>query len=277
MNLFILPLLLLCAHIMGQTPLSATVGGSVPILCSLPVNPVRVIWMYWQEEESRSILFHWDNNSTQPVADEYKNRCRAFETEFRLGNISIRLDNVTVDDDQKTFWTYVSYLDEQNQNTEKCRQCCKCKLQVSAPYQDLQVTVNSTANSATCTARGGYPQPQVSWTGLNKSSAAKLHLQAAEPSLLQDPTDKTLSVTSSVGVEGLQEVTCHIYNPHSHNSTSRTAQIPGDDQSGIHHLAIALVVPIALIAVAVAVICVWWKRRRVQEVPVVYTGPSSAQ
>ncbi|XP_070832498.1 ICOS ligand-like [Chaetodon trifascialis] len=272
----VVPLLLLCVPIMGQTPplLNATVGGSVLIPCSLPVSPMRLIWMYWQEEESESHLLHWNKNSPQPITNKYKNRCRAFETQFRFGNMSIILDNVTVDEDQKTFWTYVSYYDEQTKNTQKCEHCCKCKLQVSAPYQDLEVTLNGTANCATCTAHGGYPQPQVSWTGLDKSSAAKLDLQAAETSLLQDPTNKTFSVTSSVGVEGLKEVTCHIYNPHSHESTDGTATIPGDNHL---FLAIGIVVGIVLTIAAAAVFYVRYRRGGRQENQVLYGRPPPAQ
>ncbi|XP_038575701.1 butyrophilin-like protein 2 isoform X2 [Micropterus salmoides] len=219
-----LAIFLLCAPIMGQTTvlLNAPVGGSVLIHCYLPVHPLNLRWFYWQEDRSDNILFHWDAiGKTSPIADEYRNRCHLFNTEFTSGNISITLDNVVVGDDQKTFWAYVSY-DKQKIQSE---QWCKSTLQVSAPYQDLILTVNKTANSATCTAHGGYPEPQVSWSGLNKSSATQLDLQGAEMSLQQDATEKTFSVITSVSVKELQSVTCLIYNPHSNESLKKTTEI----------------------------------------------------
>ncbi|XP_041807267.1 ICOS ligand-like isoform X2 [Chelmon rostratus] len=246
---------------MGQTApsLSATVGGSVLIPCSLPVEPVRLKWFYWQEDQSKNILFHWDtNNPTQPMTDKYKNRCQAFEAEFSSGNISIRLDSVTVMEDQKTFWAYASFYDEQKKVSKQCEQCCKSKLQVSAPYQDLQLIVNNAADNATCTARGGYPQPRVSWTGLNKSSAAQL--QDAETSLQEDPLNKTFSVTSSVSVKGLQDVTCDIYNPHTNESIKRTAEISGPGEGQQWNLHLGFGAAVGFLATALLLFCVCYHR-----------------
>ncbi|XP_027146970.1 ICOS ligand-like isoform X2 [Larimichthys crocea] len=225
-------ILLLCASITGQTPqrLNATLGHSVLIPCSLPVPPR---WFYWQEDQSSNILFHWDpKGQTLPGADEYMNRCQVFKSEFSSGNISIRLDNVAVEDDLKTFWVYVSFYDEQKKLIKPPEQRCKSTLQVSSPYKDHLLTINNNNNSATCTAHGGYPEPKVSWTGLKKSNAAQLDLQDAETSLQRDPTEKTFSVTSCVSVKELQSVTCIITNPHSHEIIKRTAKIddPGEDQ-----------------------------------------------
>lgn len=89
--------------------------------------------------------------------------------------------------------------------------------------------VDNNNNSATCTAHGGYPEPKVSWTGLNDLQDLQ-DLQDAETSLQLNPTEKTFSVTSCVSVKELQSVTCIIYNPHSHQSIKRTAKI--DDPSG---------------------------------------------
>ncbi|KAG8000864.1 hypothetical protein GBF38_018135, partial [Nibea albiflora] len=232
------------APITSQTPqlLSATLGSSVLIPCSLPVPLLRLRWFYWQEDQSSNILFHWDRkNQTLPVADKYMNRCQAFISEYSSGNISIRLDNVSVEDDLKTFWTYVSVYDEKRKLIKPSEQRCKSTLQVSSPYKDQLLTINKNNNSATCTTHGGYPEPKVSWTGLNKSNAAQLDLQDAETSLQRDPTEKTFSVTSCVSVKELQSVTCIITNPHSHKIIKRTAKIddPGKwtcPQDGVRHV-----------------------------------------
>ncbi|KAM9346918.1 ICOS ligand-like [Symphorus nematophorus] len=255
----LLSLLLLCGATAAQisTQLAASVGGSVLISCSFQGDPQSLRWFYWQED--KNVLFHWDSSESalQSVAPKYKNRCQVFETEFRSGNISIRLDNVAVEDDQKTFWTYVGLYDEQRKVLKLLERWCKSKLQVSAPYQHLNLTVNSTANRATCTACGGYPEPQVSWTGRNKSSATQLDLQDAETSLQQDPREETFSVTSSVSVKELHSVTCCVNNPRSHERINKTIEIdaPGEDSQQHHHWGI--ISAVIFIFIILIVLIVW--------------------
>nr|XP_046260592.1 uncharacterized protein LOC124067347 isoform X2 [Scatophagus argus] len=218
------------APILGLTSvqlLNATLGGSVMFSCSLPVNPVRISWFYWQEHRTSKVLYHWVDGQTKPAANEYKNRCQVPSSEFSSGNISITLEQVDVGDDKKTFWVSASY---RHKKISLCEKCCKSTLQVSAPYQDLKVTVNNTANRATCTAHGGYPAPRVSWTGRNKSGAAEQGLHAAEPILQQDPTERTYSVRSSVSVKDLQDVTCHIDTLHSNQMIKKEISDEQNDQ-----------------------------------------------
>ncbi|XP_042281974.1 butyrophilin-like protein 9 isoform X2 [Thunnus maccoyii] len=250
---------LLCAPIMGQISalLNATVGGSVLFPCSLPVNSTSIKWFYWQEDGSDKLLFHWDKSGeTQPVADEYRNRCQVFNTEFSSGNISIKLNNVSVGDDQKTFWASVRF-----DSTKPLDHQCKSSLQVSAPYQDLVLTINSTLNSATCTAHGGYPEPEVKWTGQNKFSSEQLKLKDAQTSHQQHPTKKTFSVTSTVSVKELQSVTCHVCNPHSKQQIKNTAVI---DAPGKELLSI-ICVSIGVIAAILLFVCVFYRRRKKSE------------
>ncbi|KAM7380936.1 hypothetical protein PAMP_004203 [Pampus punctatissimus] len=215
-------ILLLIAPIRGQisTLLTATVGGSVLIPCLLPVNSC-LRWFYWQESDKP--LFHWNNGFIQEVTNEYMNRCQAVNTEFGSGNFSIRLNNVYVEDDDKIFWANFGFCDKNLQ------QQCKSSMQVSAPYRDLVLTINSTVNSATCTARGGYPKPRVSWTGQNKSSSQPLDLEA-QTSLQQDPTQKTFSVTSTVSIKELKSVSCRVSNPRTNHSIENTTKTdaPGE-------------------------------------------------
>ncbi|XP_051260203.1 T-lymphocyte activation antigen CD80-like isoform X3 [Dicentrarchus labrax] len=242
--------------------ISATVGGSVLIPCSLPVPPLILRWFFWQDQFG-NILFHWDlSGQTMPIADKYKKRCQVFPTEFSSGNISIRLDNVTVGDDNKTFWAYVRLMDEKNV-PKPSEQRCKFTVQVSAPHQHLVLTVNNTANRATCTAHGGYPEPKVSWTGRKKSSTAQLDLQDAETSLQQDPTEKTFSVTSSVSVKEFQSVTCIIFNPRTNQRIKGTAEIsasdeePKSDTSLVVGLGVGVSLSIIIIIIIIFLIVYW--------------------
>ncbi|KAM7407917.1 hypothetical protein PAMA_003599 [Pampus argenteus] len=216
---------LLIAPIMGQisTLLNATVGGSVLIPCLLPIRNSCLTWFYWQEDQSDKLLFHWRNGITQEVTDEYMNRCQAVNTDFSSGNISIRLNNVHVGDDDKIFWANFGFCNKSPKHQ------CKSSVQVSAPYRDLVLTINSTVNSATCKARGGYPKPRVSWTGQNKSSSQHLELDA-QTSLQQDATHKTFSVTSTVSIKELKSVSCRVSNPRTNHSIERTVKTdaPGE-------------------------------------------------
>ena len=115
------------APIMGQisVPLIATVGESILIPCSLPVNSTSIKWFYWQEHGSEKLLFHWDKSGkTQPVAYEYRNRCQVFNNDFSSGNISIRLNNVSVGDDQKTFSAFVGF-DSTKRLIHQCKSCLR--------------------------------------------------------------------------------------------------------------------------------------------------------
>ncbi|XP_051260231.1 T-lymphocyte activation antigen CD80-like isoform X4 [Dicentrarchus labrax] len=250
----ILLILLLSASTIGQISeqfLSATVGGSVLIPCSLPVPPQRIKWFYWQEEKFKKLLFHWHTSGqTLPIAEEYKNRCQVFPTEFSSGNISIRLDNVTVGDDYKTFWAYVNLMDKKKV-TKPSEQHCKSTLQVSAPYQHLVLTVNNTANRATCTAHGGYPEPELKWSG---DGGTKLEPQKTT---MTPEADLTYNISSRVNVTGLQKVTCTVYNPTSNQTLTATKDVsPGGDPQWKYWP--ILIVILILIVIG---ICVYYKRR----------------
>ncbi|XP_042281981.1 butyrophilin subfamily 1 member A1-like isoform X6 [Thunnus maccoyii] len=255
-----LVIVLLCAPIMGQISalLNATVGGSVLIPCSLPVNSTSIKWFYWQEDGSEKLLFHWDKSGeTQPVADEYRNRCQVFNTEFSSGNISIKLNNVSVGDDQKTFWAFIRF-----DSTKPLDHQCKSSLRVSAAYQDLNLTINSTLNSATCTAHGGYPEPEVKWTGQNKSSGEQLDLQDAQTSHQQHPTKKTFSVTSTISVKELQSVTCHVYNPRSKQQIEKTAVIDAPGEELLSAIGVSIGVVAAILLLLLLFVCFFLYRRR---------------
>ncbi|KAM8749726.1 uncharacterized protein AB9X84_014426 isoform 3-T3 [Acanthopagrus schlegelii] len=252
----VFPLLLLLAPILGQRPqlLHVAVGGSVLIPCSLPGYPHNLKWFYWQEDEY--LVFHWDGGKTIPVQNnKYKDRYQVFNSEFSSGNISIRLDNISLEDDEKTFFAYVKFYDEQKKVFKHPEERCRSMLQVSAPYQDLVLTVNHTTNSATCSARGGYPAAQVSWKGLNRSSDEELDLQDAETFLQPDPTEKTFSFTSSVNVTGLKSVTCVVYNPHSNKTITGTEKIDTEEGEQKYLLPIKIIAPVVII-VLIAISCV---------------------
>ncbi|XP_068178409.1 CD276 antigen homolog [Antennarius striatus] len=215
-------ILALVGHISTEI-LRATIGVPAMISCLLPHQPESLNWFYWQE--SGITVYHWDRkHQTEEVNASYKDRIEVFSTEFKSGNISMGLLNVGVGDDKKTFSAAANFID-QERRPHTSYQWCSWTLQVSAPYGDLEMKFNKTEMQATCTTRGGYPLSRMSWKGLNKSNTAELDLKA-EMSKEEDPKTKTYTMSSSVRVEGLQSVTCFIYDHHSKEEKNQTFNIP---------------------------------------------------
>ncbi|XP_062287326.1 CD276 antigen-like [Scomber scombrus] len=112
------------------------------------------------------------------------------------------------------------------------------------------MTINTTVNTATCTTRGGYPEPEVTWTGQNQSCTVQL---VGNMSLLKDPTEKTFSVTSTVSIKDLKHVTCSVYNPRCDQRINATAPIDGPDEDTYIHIWVPLVVSVIVIVTGIAV------------------------
>ncbi|KAL3970366.1 beta-catenin-like protein 1 [Sarotherodon galilaeus] len=242
---------LLGALISGQRAelLGATVGGSVLVPCKLPA-PTRLKWFYWQEDETENILIHCEQ-TCDTTSEVYRNRVTVFASEFGSGNISIKLHSVTAADDQKSFWVMASFKD-------RCERCCNSTLQVSAPYRGINLTID-TADTATCTARGGYPESSLSWSGQNTTSGEYVDLHEYKPTHERDAKDGTFTVRSSVSVKELVSVTCRITNPRSNQSINSTTEMDGDgagpDTNPGVHSSISLVSGlIVLVLLVIAVI-----------------------
>ncbi|XP_069010499.1 selection and upkeep of intraepithelial T-cells protein 7-like [Embiotoca jacksoni] len=227
---------LLWALIVSQAAelLKAVVGKSLLMSCQLPSRQSPEVF-YWQDNKHK-VLVQWPHDSTSPPAPEYKDRVEVSE-EINSGNISIILHNVTVADDQK--WFLVLAREKGSPGTKKY---LNYTLQVSAPYQDLQLTFNEASNNVTCTARGGFPKSEVRWSAFNTSSDEEVDLPGTGTSHQEDPTLKTFYVSSSVvaPLRELENVTCRIRNPLTGNTTGKVARkVPGKVLSSDEGLGLA--------------------------------------
>ncbi|XP_036965179.1 uncharacterized protein LOC119025586 isoform X2 [Acanthopagrus latus] len=139
MSSTILLILLLSAHITGlisEQLLRAAVGGSVLIPCSLHDNRT-LSSVYWQEGEQH--FFLWDSGKIIQIPNnKYENRAQVFHDKFSSGNISFRLDNISLEDDRKTFFAYIKF-DKEKQSEERCRST----LQVSEAKPQLHQAAQS--------------------------------------------------------------------------------------------------------------------------------------
>ena len=127
------------AHITGlisEQLLRAAVGGSVLIPCSLPGYPLSLNWFYWQEGDNP--VFRWENGKEMKIEDnKYEGRFQVFTHEFSAGNISIRLENISLEDDQKTFFSYVKFYDEEKKVFKQSEERCRSRLQVSGNFRSF--------------------------------------------------------------------------------------------------------------------------------------------
>ncbi|XP_068602092.1 CD276 antigen homolog [Brachionichthys hirsutus] len=199
--------------------IKATVGQPVIIPCSL--SDVKTLNnFYWDQSSPR--VYKWDNGN-ETIHPSYEGRIKVFSAEFDSGNFSMRLSNVGVGDDKKVFTVAGDYIRQNGTPEFGHDPWCTVTLDVSAPYGDPRLTVERTL--ATCTAGGGYPKSSVSWKGVNKSNAVEMDLEA-ETCPEKDPTTGTFTLTSSVCVEGLQSVTCSVYDRHADQKKNATLDIP---------------------------------------------------
>ncbi|XP_069010501.1 cell surface A33 antigen-like [Embiotoca jacksoni] len=204
--------------------LKTVVGKSLLMSCQLPSRQSPEVF-YWQDNKDK-VLVQWPHDSTSPPAPEYKDRVGVSEG-INSGNISIILHNVTIADNQKLFLVVA-----REKGSHGTKMYCNYILQVSAPYQDLQLTFNEASNNVTCTARGGFPKSEVRWSAFNTSSDEEVDLPGAGTSHQEDPTLKTFYVSSSVvaPLRELENVTCRIRNPLTGNTTEITRKVPGSDE-----------------------------------------------
>ena len=125
------------AHItclISEQLLNATVGGSVLINCSLPGYPLT---FYWQEDGEKNVLFHWKDGNEIIEKNKYEKRSQIFRTEFSSRNISIKLHNISVEDDEKTFFAIVNLYKEPNITKSSQEKQCRSRLQVSGNFRSF--------------------------------------------------------------------------------------------------------------------------------------------
>ncbi|XP_055735156.1 butyrophilin-like protein 10 [Salvelinus fontinalis] len=150
----------------------------------------------------------------------YTNRTKAFGSEMSSGNISIKLSQVTLEDEQNVYWAFATLFDE----NDKHKRGCQNILHVAARFPTPSVTVNKTNMNATCSTQGGYPQPVVTWTIQDVPLAQNRTLDPWEVQTKRqpDPESGLYTVWSQVNIRENQTVTCHIFNPVLRETVSNT-------------------------------------------------------
>ncbi|XP_071210530.1 CD276 antigen homolog [Salvelinus alpinus] len=202
-------------------------GESVLLSCDLnsstAIDPARLRF-HWQDKSGK-VLYSFNKGEENRHQDNlYTNRTKAFGSEMSSGNISIKLSQVTLEDEQNGYWAFATLFDENDKHFHELIKVCPATLLVAARFPTPSVTVNKTNMDATCSTQGGYPQPVVTWTIQDVLLAQNRTLdpwevQTKSPS---DPESGLYTVWSQVNITENQTVTCHIFNPVLRETVSNT-------------------------------------------------------
>ncbi|KAK6309541.1 hypothetical protein J4Q44_G00194220 [Coregonus suidteri] len=172
------------------------------------------------------------------------------------GNISIKLSQVTLQDNQNTYLAFATLFGENGISGSETR--CNATLLVAARFLTPSVTVNETNMNVTCSTQGGYPKPTVTWTIHDVLWAQKRTLDPHEvqTNFTLDPESGLYTVWSQVNSTENQTVTCHIFNPVLKETVSNTAVVglsqsihtdpTGDVQEGLSAGLIGVIISILI-------------------------------
>ena len=94
----------------------------------------------------------------------------------------------------------------------------------AVPFLKPELSVNNTAMLASCTTRGGFPQPELTWnhTFQNTSNNRIMKRSEAGNTIRTVEQNGTYLVESAVTVTGSLSVTCRVTNPTSKQIVSNT-------------------------------------------------------
>ncbi|XP_067111960.1 CD276 antigen-like isoform X1 [Osmerus mordax] len=170
-----------------RTPESTVVGaygGPVVLGCvfpsmepGLPVDPGLVVT--WQTQGDSRVLHSYYHGTDQldRQSREYHNRTRLYHSELRVGNASLMLERVRLEDEGR----YICSI-----STKDGVGRAEVQLTYAAFYNEPCLTIQAHPNSVTFVYESkGYPEPQVQWTDpLGHSLDFKTTVSSRQPGLL---------------------------------------------------------------------------------------------
>ncbi|CAB1346582.1 unnamed protein product, partial [Coregonus sp. 'balchen'] len=203
------------------------IGASILLPCdlNLSINPARLRF-HWQDH-SDVVLYSFNKGVEQEYQNKlYTNRTNAFQVEMSSGNISIKLSQVTPQDNKNTYWAFASLFDSNDQNIHVTKEC-QTTLLVAARFLTPKLTVNYKEMNAMCLTQGGYPEPKVTWTiqDLSQPQNCTLDPREVQTNITLDPESGLYTVWSQVNFTENQSVTCQVFNPILRETVSNTTII----------------------------------------------------
>ncbi|XP_032132460.1 ICOS ligand isoform X3 [Sapajus apella] len=151
----------------------AMVGSDVELSCASPEGSrfdLNDIYVYWQISDT-VVAYHVPQNSSSSVASRYRNRAAMSPAGMLQGDFSLRLFNVTPDDEQK-FRCVVLSKSLGFQTVLEVVVTLHVAANFSVPIVSAPHSPSQDELIFTCMSVNGYPQPRVYW--INKTDGSLL-------------------------------------------------------------------------------------------------------
>ncbi|XP_059199292.1 CD276 antigen homolog [Centropristis striata] len=215
--------LLLVSEATVVLDVNTTVGESMTFPCTLTIPAtaaLKNLRFYWQDKEN-CVLYSFNEGREMPnhVHKLYRGRVTAFSQEMIRGNVSVKLNNITLQDNQKVFEAFASVFESggTKRYTVPHGKICQVTLHVAVPYKSVNLAVHEESMTADCTTKRGFPKPLVTWRfqHLYNKSQHLLDPRDVDTTAEQDPEDHLYRLKSTIEISGgpYQSVTCLIHNP----------------------------------------------------------------
>uniref|UniRef100_A0A8C6SPI9 Uncharacterized protein n=1 Tax=Neogobius melanostomus TaxID=47308 RepID=A0A8C6SPI9_9GOBI len=209
MELLTLILLTLSSLVSSLSPVSSHVSCVFMETCLLPCSfkPGDLV-IEWKKLEG-SVTVHVFDQGKDELKDQdasFRGRTSLFPEQFFVGNTSMQLFKVTLDDEG--IYRCFVYDRKTDDGTEEY-----IHLRVEGKKQAL--SMEQKGDVLVCSSEGIYPQPNVSWAPPSR------HKTQIKPM-----TDRRFSVTSSLSldVQPPQQYSCNISTDHSWKSATYSLQ-----------------------------------------------------
>ncbi|XP_036204930.1 ICOS ligand isoform X5 [Myotis myotis] len=273
----------------------AMVGSDVELSCiytketSLDLNELYVYWQITDASGKPEPVTYSlaGNSSTGHDNNRYKDRAQMSLDSMKQGNFSLRLYNITPQDEQKYDCLVFRKMTERILNVT-------VTLHVAANYSMPVVSAPTAAPqdeelTFTCTSKDGYPRPNVYW--INKTDNSLLD-EALQNSTVSLNAQGLYDVVSVLRIRRTPHVNvgCCIENVLLHQNLTVSSQkgseptpgttvgntdIPGDAEAGRSRTVVAAIALLLMVVVGVA--AGWWCRSRCPGRRGYYTGAQAAR
>lgn len=177
-------LLLLFSSLRADTQekeVRAMVGSDVELSCACPEGSrfdLNDVYVYWQTSESKTVVTYHipQNSSLDNVDSHYRNRALMSPAGMQRGDFSLRLFNVTPQDEQK-FHCLVLSQSLGFQEVLSVVVTLHVAANFSVPVVSTPHNPSQDELTFTCTSINGYPRPNVYWINKTDNSLLDQALQ----------------------------------------------------------------------------------------------------
>ncbi|XP_072283717.1 butyrophilin subfamily 2 member A1-like [Pyxicephalus adspersus] len=199
----------------AATQVSVSVGEDVLISCYLkPEMNAENMEIKWLRSQDASVVYHYRNGKDEAVGTDYYGRTKLIKNEINRGNISLRIQNISVSDEG----SYTCYFENQYMFDEATTEILPVAIGTGP---DFIIEYNSgNQMNVCCFSSHWYPKPEVYWIDNNRQKLNG-HL------ILVTPNEaNTYNVTTSIiFYKNTKKISCLIRNAIPENLRVASIQI----------------------------------------------------